>query len=276
MQSTAVIDQRTASVRPRVRDLLVLWQHPGTGEIIPIGRFDHDEAGYTFAYTRAIYSIDGFRPLPGLEDLHRRYDFRRIPPVFDQRVMHPGRPDYSVYLTSIGLDPASATPWEQIVESGGTRAGDTLQFMQMPMVTGGRAVARFFANGVRRIPDQPRVVRGEPVQVSAHEQEQALAALRRSDTVSIEPEDDNPVDPFSVLILAHGTPIGWVPRAISPAIRRLLASGPVSAVVDRVGPSGGPPHMRLVITVEADAPPGFRFDADGSWEPLSRDRTAGQ
>lgn len=268
MRSASVLDRHASTVVPEVRDLIVLWQHPETREIVPIGRFAHDGETYSFAYTRAAATIDGFRPLPGLDDLRQRFVSNRIPSVFGQRVMEPDRPDYEEYLQTIGLDPAHATPWEQIVNSGGTRAGDTLQFMQVPTVGNGRARARFLVNGVRHVPDTSRTVGGRRVTVSAEQHETALRGLAPGDTVWVEAEEGNPTDACAALITTEGVPVGWVPRALSASMRELIASGPPSATVVRVGEPGTPPHLRLVLDVDTAAPYGFQFDRDGLWEPL--------
>lgn len=136
-----------------VSSLLVLWQDPSNRRFVPIGRFAFDGESYSFAYTRAAAKLATFRPLPGMPDVGRLYTSARIPALFNQRVMSSSRSDFPSYARGIGLDPATATPWEQIVHSGGTRAGDTLQFMQLPTVKSGRARARFFANGVKYVPN---------------------------------------------------------------------------------------------------------------------------
>lgn len=269
MRSTRVLDRPSSAEVPQARDLLVLWQHPTSREIVPIGRFMRDGDIYTFSYTRAAADIVDFRPLPGLDELHRRYESTRFPAVFDQRVMETDRPDFAEYTASIGLHPADATPWEQIVESGGRRAGDTLQFMQVPTVTEARARARFFANGLRHIANQERWVRGRIVQATADQQEAALRALSVGDSVLIEAEDANPVDACAALIASDDVPVGWVPRALSASVRQLLASGPLSASVGRISPPGTPPHFRLVLDLDVPVPTGFQFDADGLWEPLA-------
>jgi hypothetical protein len=143
MRSTTVLDQHTpVAGGPDVRDLLVLWQHPDTRELVPIGRFTYDGHTYTYDYTRAAATVADLRPLPGLDDLNHHYVSERIPAVFAQRVMQEDRPDFAEYVDTLGLDRVTATPWEQIVQSGGMRAGDTLQFMQVPRVIDGRALAR--------------------------------------------------------------------------------------------------------------------------------------
>lgn len=235
MRSAAVLDriEPTASDRGANDDLLVLWQHPTTREIVPIGRFSRTVDGYSFVYTRAAAAVDGFRPLPGLNQLDQRYQSAQIPAVFNQRVMSPERPDYREYLATLGLS-AQATPWEQIVRSGGGRAGDTLRFMPVPTVTEGRAAVRFLANGMRHIPDAPHQLPGRRAHVARSEQEAALLELSSGDQVLLEAEYENPEDPQAILLTSGGVPLGWVPRALSSSLRsrkavhvtpRCIASG---------------------------------------------------
>lgn len=183
--------------------------------------------------------------------------------------MSPRRPDFGDYLSRIGLAPENATPWEQIVHSGGTRVGDTLQLMQMPEVRDGRARARFFANGIRHVPERPRDVGGRVAEATHDSQELALSALRPGSLVEIRPEHGNPIDERACLIVADGTPLGWVPMAISRDVRRLMAAGPLAVTVVRVAPPGSPAHTRLVVDLNVPVPEGFVFDPDGMWDPLS-------
>jgi len=270
MQSGSVLDRHWHTRdSARVRDLLVLWQHPETREIIPIGRFCRQGDTYSFAYTQAAAGIPEFRPLPGLADLYRRYESDSIPPVFGQRVMVRDRPDFEGYARALGLNPKDATPWEQIVQSGGRRAGDTLQFMPLPRVSDGRATARFLVNGIRHIPQEAHTVNGRTVQVTQVDHERALRNLERGSTVLIEAEDNNPQDPDACLVTVESVPVGWVPRALSGAVRELMDGDPLSATVVRVAGPGTPSHIRLVLYVDVPAPAGFTFDRNRRWEPLT-------
>lgn len=269
MRSTAVLDRGTSTPQHDVNDLLVLWQHPVTREIVPIGRFIREGGAFAFSYTRAAAAVDGFRPLPGMTDLHRRYESHQIPAVFSQRVMSPERPDYAQYMDTLGLTSALATPWEQIVESGGDRAGDTLQFMPIPRVTCGRAQARFLANGVSHIPEDERVLPGRSIRVTRQAQEEALRGLRVGDEVLLEPELRNPEDPNAVLLIAGGVPVGWVPRVLSSGVRQLVRNEPCHATVHRIGSPNAPFHLRLVLDLNVPVPSGFAFDREGRWQALA-------
>lgn len=264
---SATLERPASPLRERtISDLLVLWQHPETRELIPIGRFSRHDAGYSFAYTQAAAGIEGFRLLPGLPDLRRRHDSHDLPPVFTQRVMSSRRPDYDEYLSSLGL-PMDATPWEQIVESGGSRAGDTLQFMPLPTVAGGRATARFFVNGIRHIPEADLRLPGRTVRITADEQEQAMHQLRTGSSLLMEPEQGNPEDDDAIVLTTAGIPVGWVPRVLSASLRPLAELG-ASVHVRRVGNSRTPSHVRLVVELDEAVDPNFVFDPDGRWSPL--------
>lgn len=268
MHSVGVLERQAHVSPPDVRELLVLWQHPETREFVPIGRFGYDGSTYSFAYTRAAAALTDFRPLPTFRELHRRYEIDRMPTIFGQRVMSAGRADFGDYARSLGLEPGRTTPWEQIVRSGGVRAGDMLQFMEVPSIQWGRVSARFFVNGLRYVPGRERDVAGRRIRVSAEEQEAALARLEPGDLLSVEAENDNESDPCATLMTSEGVPLGWVPRLLAPSFREMLSSSDLTASVARIGGRLAPSHSRLVAEVDVEAPPGFRFDRDNLWQPL--------
>lgn len=245
----------------------MLWQHPDTREFIPIGRFGFDGDRYTFVYTQAALQVPHLRPLPGLDDLHSRYENTRMPPVFAQRVMSERRRDYASYMDSLGL--RHPTPWEQIVRSGGRRGGDTLQFMQLPIVAGGRARAEFLVNGIRHIPESDRQTPVGQVGATRDTLETVLGGLGVGDEVSLALELENSHDPNAVLVMSGRTPLGWVPRPLAWGVRELMDAGPVGVTVHRIAPKGTPDHVRLALAFDAAAPEGFSFDPDGWWEPAS-------
>lgn len=268
MPYTSVLERVSADTAARVVDLLVLWQRPDTRQIVPIGRFGFNGVEYTFSYTRTATELSSFRPLPGLGGLFDRYRSTTMPAVFSQRVMSDQRPDYSSYLHSLGLE--RATPWEQIVYSGGPRAGDTLQFMQMPVVSEGTATAQFLVNGISHIPDGLLRLDDRTVQVTRPQLDGALAGVQKFQSVRLAREIDNPEDPHAVLVMDGTVPLGWVPRVLSQGVRQLMDAGLAEAVVDNLGSVGASDHERLTLTIRTSAPEGFSFDPDGRWDPASR------
>lgn len=265
MQHAPVLDRPRPRGQVGAADLLVLWQHPDTREFIPIGRFGFDGNRYTFVYTQAALQVTDLRPLPGLDDLHSRYEDMRMPPVFAQRVMSERRRDYVSYMDSLGL--RHPTPWEQIVRSGGRRGGDTLQFMQLPIVAEGRARAEFLVNGIRHIPERGRKITRGWVHATRDELDTALSGLGAGDEVSLACELENSHDPNAVLVMSGRTPLGWVPRPLARGVRELLGAGPVGVTVYRIAPPRTPDHVRLALAFDVAVPEGFSFDPDGRWEP---------
>ncbi len=273
MSSTSIVDQVPQHVpRSEVGELLVLWQHPESRRIHPIGRLGKDGGNFTFTYTQHVREIDDFRPLPGLPIVGEKYCGTRMPTIFRQRTMSPTRPDFTAVMNEIGLPPDEATPWEQIVRSGGRRVGDTLQLMELPNTHDGHVSVRFFTNGIRHIPGGTGLrVGNEIIKVDSDAHELALGSLGGGDALQLVLEQGNPEDPHAVIVASGGTPVGWVPRVLSAGIRQLLQAGTgARALVHRVSGPSAPPHVRLVVDFEANAPADFTFDPAGAWAPLEK------
>ncbi|MFV0307474.1 MAG: hypothetical protein ACK5OX_07005 [Desertimonas sp.] len=261
---------REAPTRRGITDLLVLWQNPQDREIIPVGRLSHAADEYVFRYTaaaRAAAAVDRFGRIPGFDDLDAMYASAELPPIFTRRVMPPERPDYAAYVASLGLD-VSATPWEQIVASGGQREGDTLQLMELPCVTDGRARARFFVNGIRHVAAGGSwQAAHRRLLVTPDEHESELQRVSVGSTLWAVPESNNSQDPSAMLVVsAADTPLGWVPRALSSSIREIANGGSVPLTVVRVGQAASVPHQRLVVALDVAVPGEFQFDREGHWD----------
>ena len=124
--------ERSADDVATVTELLVVWQQPSTRAMIPVGVLTFDGETYTFEYLPNVAGVDEFRPLLGFRDLAETYESDELFSLFRERVLDPTRPDFARVLDGLSLDPASATPWEQLVRSGGSSEGDTLQVTPIP------------------------------------------------------------------------------------------------------------------------------------------------
>ncbi|TSD58677.1 hypothetical protein [Aeromicrobium piscarium] len=261
-------DSASGQAVDRTRRLLVLWQHPDR-TIYPIGQLTFDGELYGFDYSVAATRIDGFRPLPGLPDLLEHRESPRLFSVFEQRVMARTRPDFATYARGMGLEPEDATPWEQITASGGRRAGDTLQLMEIPYVADGRVHAHFLVSGARHVEGSGRsiVLEDRTVTSDEHVYRRVMASLREHERPAVElvAEHHNSKDPHACVVMSEGVVLGWVPRFLARGVRELLQHGPVTARATRVGSVEGLPHTRLVLMLDHPAPYGFSFDPDGEW-----------
>ncbi len=103
------------------RHLFVSWRDPEVGSIHPIGRLvrrsAQDGESYSFAYLKNAERLERFDPLPGLPQLHERYDSQVLFPVFANRVMPRSRPDYDMLASRVDLA-GDADPFEVLARSG--------------------------------------------------------------------------------------------------------------------------------------------------------------
>lgn len=231
------------------RSLFVSWRDPNGGLIHPVGllirRVRPDGEQYSFGYLKLAENLPGFEPLPGLPDLHRRYDSDQLFPVFANRVMPRRRPDYDVLASRVDLS-GDADPFEVLARTGGRRATDRIEVFAAPERTpDGNSSALFFARGIRHVDGAAEVV----------------ASLHPGDLLVLQDDSDNPHNPRAVLLrVTDGMQIGWVPNYLVDHVhdlRQLNASEPV-VTVEHVNDESVDPHMRLLCRLEAPWPDMYR------------------
>ena len=255
---------------PGLYRLVVSWQHPTLRGIYPIGVLTFDGTRYEYAYIENVRDVPDFRPLLGLDDIRVRYESSQLFPVFAQRVMDPRRPDYSRYVTRLGLDPSNTTPWEQISRSGGRRQGDTLQLFPEPLVIAGDVSCTFLVHGIRHIPGQERTLDGRPTVVSEDELEAALQRLQPDDRLTLLQEPENQYNPEALVAADEGrVPLGYVPNLLVRDIHRLRSITDLRVTVVRTNPADAPSHLRLIARLDANHAGDFAFFQDRCWRPLA-------
>lgn len=269
MSSTVAHETRPSGQSAPAHDALVVaWQHPDERSIRPVGLLRYSGGEYSFRYIRSVLEVPGFRPLLGFPDLHGEYRSSQLFPLFAQRAMDPRRPDYVRYVTHLGLDPSEATPWEQITRSSGRRQGDTLQLFPVPEVIDGHFSCAFLVHGVRHMPTNSLVLGGIQRRVSRDEIERTLAAIEPGTPIELVAEPANEHNSEAVVVLAAGTPLGYVPDLLVHDLQRLLRAGDVEAHVVRVNGPDAPAHLRVVARLTGTVRPGFHFFQDERWLPL--------
>lgn len=219
---------------------------------MPVGlltqRVSDDEQSFDFVYLKLAEQQDHFEPLPGLADLHRRYESKQLFPVFANRQMPRERPDYDAFVQQLDLT-AEADPFEVLARSEGRRATDRIEVFSAPVRSDdGQLAARFFARGVRHIEGAS----------------EAIEELADGDTLDLVPEESNPVNERAMLLSSRtGRPVGYVPDYLLETIHDLLDhdAGSVRVLVEHVNPPASAPHMRLLCRLVAPWPEGY--------EPLS-------
>lgn len=229
------------------RSLFVSWRHP-SGSIIPIGRLvrrrDAHGDRYLFAYLKNAEQIPEFNPLPGLPQLHQRYESDRPFPTFANRVMPRRRPDYDLFASQIDLR-ADADPFEVLARSGGRRATDRVEVFAEPIRTAdGESCVIFFARGIRHIEGGAA----------------AVDRLQAGDHLIVTDDPENPYNGRAVLLrMTDGQRVGWVPDYLVEHVHNLRefnGADPV-VVVEHVNDDSVVPHMRLLCRLHAPCPEGY-------------------
>jgi hypothetical protein len=263
-------DDRSSQRAPVVRRLVVTWQHPDSRKIQPVGVLAFDGEIYSFRYISNVMHVEGFRPLLGFPDLGIGYESEVLFPLFSQRVMGPRRPDYSRFVSRLGLE-TDASPWEQIARSSGRRQGDTLQLFPEPTIDqNGVLRCTFLVHGVRHVPDRSLRLDGAEHVVSQSQVDDHLAALRPGDALRIFDESDNPVDPRALVIATDdGFPLGWLPDLLLEEIHSARERTTIKVTVEHVNGPDVIWHMRLLASLSAEMPVGHVPFSGPSWEPYA-------
>lgn len=216
-----------------------------------------------------------FRSLTGLGEPGEVCESPGLLLIFQQRIMWEKRPGYQRYMAQLGLHEHSMqTPWQQLIRSGGYWMGDSIRFLPVPEVRSGRVRASFLVHGIRHVPENLLRLAGSTrgTRVDPAEHEQALNRLRRGDRLELLPEPGNEYFADATLVTAGGTPLGYVPNVLTPAIQQLQESATLRVI--NAGDPGTPPHRRLFVHFDTPAPEGFSFDPEGEWEPIVNEQAS--
>lgn len=209
-------------------------------------------------YVRQALTAPGFRPLLGFPKLDVEYVAERLFPFFAQRVMDTRRPDFRAFLIAIDLPP-TATQLDVLARTAGGRMGDKIQVAREPLVQPTGATSyKFLVRGIRHSP-RPH-----------DETEAALASLTSSTSLQLLPEPSNPVNPRAMLVATKdGIAIGWVPDMLLDYVHTVATFSTVDVRVARVNGPEVPAHLRLVVRLEGQAPPGYELFSGPQWQPIS-------
>ena len=241
--------------------LFVNWRAESSRRMFPVGRL-LNLAGdsYEFAYLAGANQAKefGFLPFVAFPELERVYTSSELPAFFKNRVLQPGRPDYAQHLAELGLESATASPVAMLARSGGRRVTDPLEVFAelVPSANSDRFETHFFARGMRHLAGA----------------EAALTQLSPGDSLTMQAEPTNPVNPQALLLAGHDTrPVGYVPDYLAEALNELAASDPsLSIQLVRVNAAPSPWQQRLLcrLTLSASAP---RPDRGPKFEPIALD-----
>lgn len=242
------------------KTLYLAWQDKAQSRRwYPIGRLDVLEPShYQFRYVRGAERAKGergFAPLYDFPNLYQKYESAELFPLFKNRVMTPGRPDFRDYLQHLDLG-AEADPVEILSVDGGYRATDNFEvFPKLEARDDGSFRCRFFLHGWRHL--------------NTHS-EQRLSSLLPGEKLGAAIELTNPASEPSVQIQTTDyVMLGWAPRYLRHDLLRAIiqAPGDFSAELIRINPEPAPMKQRFLIEFRGSWPQ--LGEADPDLEPLA-------
>lgn len=222
------------------RAMFLAWQDNQNRQWFPVGRLDADfeHSSFRFRYTggaeRAQQEV-GFPLALDFPTLRQDYRSSELFPLFKNRVMARGRPDFTEYLRTLDLR-EQADPVEIMSVDGGYRVTDAFEvFPKIEKGADGGFRCRFFLHGWRY--------------VNATAQER-LEGVRPDERLYVTLELTNPVAGLAVqLQTLDYHVIGWAPRYLVKDLMMAMAESPgtYAAHVVRVNPEPAPSRQRLLI-----------------------------
>lgn len=250
--------------------VFLAWQAPQSRRWYPIGRLRQEGETYTFVYTQGAIQAraqSGFRTLVSFPDLHERYESDEIFPLFENRVLASGRPEYSDFIEWLSIPRDEADPIAILARSGGHRATDTLEVFPCPeQDEAGRFRVHFFIHGLRhQTPtSQSRASRlesGERLRLQADYQNE-----RDPHAQSLRTDEREPGDMHI---------LGYLPRYLAHDVARMpekSADWP-RVEVERVNPSA-PVHFRVLCSLSMSTSENFSMFTSEEFEPIDSEGKA--
>lgn len=248
------------------KTLFLAWQNKAdsakTREWFPVGRLDvlNPESLYRFRYVRGAeraHQKTGFEPLVDFPDFHRRYEASELFPLFQNRVLAPGRPDLQEYLRALAL-PDQADPIEVLSVSEGHRATDSFEvFPKIELKDDGAFRCRFFLHGSRHV---------------SGDAQRRLESLAAGERLFAAIELTNPATQFAVQIQTEDYyVIGWAPRYLVGDLVKAIAEAPgdYRAEVVRVNPVPAPSKQRLLVQFCGHWPADYQPMSADDFQPLA-------
>lgn len=238
------------------RPLFVAWQDPARRKWIPVGRLWVNQDLYWFAYTQGALASTGFVPFGGMSDLNKLYLSKELFPVFLNRIMSKGRPEYSNYLGWLNL--ADDEPIAMLGRTGGERETDSIILFPEPQRgVSGELSLHFFSHGLRYL--------------DAHSMSR-VSQLVPGEQLLLNPEPSNPEDPFAIrLMTSDGIHVGYCPRYLCEDIHSLirrLGFAKIQVGVVRLN-SDAPIQFRLLCQLWSPWPEDFQMFSGENYQPAA-------
>jgi hypothetical protein len=247
-----------------MRTLFLAWQDPASRRWYPVGRLESLDGQYTFTYTRGAEQAcrdAGFKPLTSFPELHTIYLSERLFPIFSNRLLPHGRPEYEDYLQWLRIPKDERDPVAILSRSGGRRVTDTLEVFPGPERNErGEYEVHFLVHGISHMSEESVLRAGQ---------------LKSGETLLPLHDLQNPKDPDAVALrIAEAMDrdiylIGYCPRYLRADILWWLRQKRnLRITVDQVNLPPAPIQFRVMCRAVMDWPDDFIPFGTSEYDPL--------
>ena len=191
-------------------EVYVSWQDSDSRFWHIIGRLKKTDAGYQFNYTNGAKKSEKFQPFSGMEDLYSEYISNHLFPFFANRVLSAKRPEYTEFIQWLGLNPASATPFDILMRSEGSRSTDNYQVIKkFEWNESGEFKHSFFSHGLSHL-NRKNI--------------DFINELNTNEILYLCMDCQNQYDNSAILIRSEDPKelVGYIPRFLSGAVHAIL------------------------------------------------------
>jgi hypothetical protein len=245
--------------------LFVSWFSPESGFIYPVARLRKFCASsrYEFVYIQGASEAEahGFEPFLDFPDINNAYNSDSLFPMFANRLMPSGRPDYDDFIRRLGLDGSAIDPFAVLARSGGRRATDRLELFGFPEQdpSAGELLYRFWARGINHV---------------AHAEER-IDFVQQGEKLLCALDCQNPTDPHAVVLRVERPRhqiMGFLPFYLCDEVQQLRTlKAPFQVMVEKVNLEPAPRHQRLLCLLRAKVDEEFRPFSLDRFIPVAKD-----
>tara|TARA_R110002110_G_scaffold383245_4_gene594640 strand:+ start:1368 stop:2105 length:738 start_codon:yes stop_codon:yes gene_type:complete len=219
------------------RYVYLAWQEQDTRSWHIIGKLLKTREGYEFRYTKGINNLEKLPLLPNMPDHNEVYHSKELFSVFKNRLMSKSRPDYTKYISWMGLNESELIDdLATLAISGGEKDTDFFRVLPFLEQTGNsNYLFKFFVNGISHMSDNSKM---------------SLERLRIGDELYLVRDLQNSFDKFALLLRTDNPPmlIGYIPAYLTKIIVNIVQKyGGDSIDVNVVKVNHKAPYQRRLL-----------------------------
>ncbi len=247
--------------------LYIAWQDPWSRRWWPVGLLARDKYNiFRFSYTKGAQTLNEREHLElfaNMNDLFTIYQSDELFPLFSNRLLPRGRPEYKKYLEWMDIkDDVDNASFTMLALTEGVRGTDTLEVFRCPEKNKqGKYDVRFFIHGIRYLagPDMERI-----------------NELKEKEKLFLMLDFQNEFDYWAIALRTEDplSIVGYCPRYFTEDIYKLLAScepSDIVVTVHRVN-TDAPQQYKLLCRVVAPWPDGFQPCSGEEYKPIGNIR----